>query len=46
MSKQNGKLERVELLPFAEELAVACFPNKISHFDEQLCVSNISPKTQ
>jgi hypothetical protein len=34
------------LLPFAEELVVACFSNKISHFDEQPCVSNISTKTQ
>jgi hypothetical protein len=34
------------LLPFAEELAAACFSNKISHFDEQLCASNISTKTQ
>jgi hypothetical protein len=27
-------------LPFAEELAVAQFSNKTSHFDEQLCASH------
>jgi len=36
-----------DLLPFAEELAVALFVRiTISHFDEQLCASNISMKTQ